>query len=190
MMIKYESTLNCLLGIFFSLLLLSWNYFYLCLIQFTIFCYMQSLFTGTIFSEIKITAFFLLSNDHLPFCFSWLFTEPWHYKKLFFKMWASISCLLGNCCFFADNFCTPIFILCGFICCDYYYIWGDLWCQFEILYRNATAFPNFIFLIWCTSKLPCDMLIRSKKLITTIQVVDVTGKPVNITPGSCLNLYA
>ena len=74
-------------------------------------------------------------------------------KKLFFKMWASISCLLGNCCFFADNFCTPIFILCGFICCDYYYIWGDLWCQFQILYRNATAFPNYIFLIWCTSKL-------------------------------------
>ena len=74
-------------------------------------------------------------------------------KKCFFKMWASISCLLGNCCFFADNFCTPIFILCEFICCDYYYIWGDLWCQFQILYRNATPFSNFISLIWCTSKL-------------------------------------
>ena len=107
------------------------------------------LFTGTIFLEIKITAFFLLSNDHLHFCFSWPFTEPLHYIKLFFKMWASISCLLGNCCFFADNFCTPIFILCGFICCDNYFIWGDLWCHFQILYRNGTPFSNFISLIWC-----------------------------------------
>ena len=111
------------------------------------------LFTGTIFLEIKVTAFFVLSNDQLPFCFSWLLLNLGITKKMFFKMWTSISCLLGNCYFFADNFCTPIFILFGFICCDYYYVWGDLWCQFQILYRNATPFSNFISLIWCTFKL-------------------------------------
>ena len=142
---------------------------------------MQSLFTGTIFSEIKITAFFLLSNDHLPFCFSWLFTEPWHYTKLFFKMWASISCLLGNCFFFADNFCTSIFILCGFICCDYYYI-GE---TFDGSSRSCTEmpllFPILYFSFGVLLSYPCAMLIRSKRLITTIQVVDITGKPHTLT---------
>ena len=156
-MIKYGSTLNCLLEmlLFPAVIILKIiSIFAWSSLQYFVTCKASiQLFTGTIFSEIKITAFFLLSNDHLPFCFSWLFTEPWHYKKLFLKMWASTSCLLGNCCFFADNFCTPIFILCGFICCDYYYIWGDLWCQFQILYRNATPFSNFISLIWCTFKL-------------------------------------
>ena len=129
-MIKYRSTLNCLLEMLLFPAVITLKLF-LSLLDpvYKILFHVKPEFNFSLvqyFWRLKSQLFFLLSNDHLRFCFSWLFTEPWHYKKLFFKMGASISCLLGNCCFFADNFCTPIFILCGFICCDYYYIWGDL----------------------------------------------------------------
>ena len=105
------------------------------------------------FWSLKSKFFSFRSNDNLPFSFSWYFAKSWHYTKLFFWLWASIYCLLGDCCYCLDNFSTAISISCGFICCYYYYIWGDVWCHFQILFRNATSFSYFISFIWCTAKL-------------------------------------
>lgn len=151
-MIKYRSTLNCLLEmlLFPAVIILK---LFLSLLDpvYKILFHVKPEFNFSLvqyFWRLKSQLFF---SCLMTIC---LFVSHGFLLNLgITKMWASISCLLGNCCFFADNFCTLIFILCGFICCDYYYIWGDLWCQFQILHRNATPFYNFISLIWCTSKL-------------------------------------
>ena len=148
------------------------------------------LFTGAILLEFKFKVFSFKCNDNLPFCFSWYFAKSWYCTRFFFWLWASIYCLLGDCYYCLDNFSTAISISCGFICCYYYYIWGDVWCRFQIPFRDATSFFSILYLSFgLLLSYPCaellklhhpdfvfGILIGSKKFVTTIQIVYTTGK--------------